>query len=205
MNELLAQLFSSRLRAAVLGHMLTRPHLRFSLTELSRALGLPVSSLQHECYKLERVGVLMGRREGNSRRYRLDSSCVVLPELTALVVAAVGQEASLRATLEDVDGLQAAFLDKLLPYYEGGDGAPSSSEPIALVLIGEVGLEEIEAVQERVAALLGLPPNRLEAVFYRPSEWASRLEQGSSYAVGLITNARTDLVGDPTISPAPST
>ena len=202
MNDLLAQLFSSRVRAAVLGHMLTRPHMRFSLTELSRALDLPVSSLQHECYKLERIGILMGRREGNSRRYRLDSACAVLPQLSSLVVAALGQEASLRATLQDVAGLEAAFLAKTLPYYEGGEGTTASSGPIPLVLIGEVGLEEIESAQERVASLLGLAPNRVEAVFYSPTDWASRIEQGSQYAVWLINNARTDLVGDPTVAAA---
>ena len=199
MNDLLAQLFSSRVRAVVLGHMLTRPHMRFSLTELSRALDLPVSSLQHECYKLERIGILMGRREGNSRRYRLDSSCAILPQLSSLVVAALGQEASLRATLQDVAGLEAAFLAETLPYDGGSDGTTASLSPIPLVLIGEVGLEEIESAQERVASLLGLAPNRVEAVFYSPSDWASRIKQGSQYAVWLINNARTDLVGDPTV------
>jgi DNA-binding transcriptional ArsR family regulator len=197
MNELLTELFSSRLRAAVLSHMLPRPHMRFSLTELSRALSLPISSLQHECYKLERVGVLKGRREGNSRRYRLNPACPVLPELTALIVAAIGQESALRATLGDVNGLQAAFLAKTLPYYEAGDGSSGSLSPIPLVLIGELTLEEIEAAQERVAMLLGLPMSRIEAVFYRAADWQARLEQRSQYAVWLINGPRTDLLGDP--------
>ena len=39
MPEPLAELFSSRVRAAVLALVLPRPHLRFSLTDLSRRLG----------------------------------------------------------------------------------------------------------------------------------------------------------------------
>ena len=58
MTDLLAELFSSKVRAAALGVFLPRPHCWFSLTELSRLLGLPVSSLQHECYKLARLGLL---------------------------------------------------------------------------------------------------------------------------------------------------
>ncbi|MEA2530443.1 MAG: hypothetical protein QOG89_2087, partial [Thermomicrobiales bacterium] len=87
---MLTELFSSKVRAAVLGQMLTRPHLRYSLTDLSRLLDIPISSLQHECYKLERIGVLLARRDGNARRYRVDQTCSVLRELTALVVAALG-------------------------------------------------------------------------------------------------------------------
>ena len=40
---------------------------RISGPNFSRRLGLPVSSLQHECYKLVRIGVLRDRRAGNTR------------------------------------------------------------------------------------------------------------------------------------------
>ena len=197
MNELLAELFSSKVRAAVLGHMLPRPQVALSLTEFSRLLDLPISSLQHECYKLERIGVIKGRREGNSRRYRIDSKCAILPELTALVVAALGQEAAIAATLGDVPGLEAAFIGRKLPLHDGHENESNTAAPIPLVLIGEIPLEEIEGALERVALLLGLPTSKLEAVFYLPGDWQARLEQNSHYAVWLISGPRTDLVGDP--------
>lgn len=196
-SEILAELFSSKVRAAVLGHMLPRAHVGFSLTELSRILDLPISSLQHECYKLERVGVIKGRREGNSRRYRVSATCPVLRELTALVVKGIGQEEALRAALEDIPGLEAAFLARALPFDAQTEPAESKTSPIPLVLIGEVTLEAIDAAQERVATLLGLPVSRVEAVFYLPSDWRNRLEQRSQYAVSLVSGPRTNLVGDP--------
>lgn len=198
MNELLSELFSSKVRAAVLGHMLPRPLMAFSLTEFSRILDLPISSLQHECYKLERMGVIKGRREGNSRRYRIEPRCAILPELTALVVAALGQEAAIRATLSDVPGLQAAFIGRTLPMDAAEATQSISAAPIPLVLIGEVPLEEIDSALERVARLLKLPVSRLEAVFYLPEDWRARLEQKSQYAVWLISGPRTDLLGNPT-------
>lgn len=196
MNELLAELFSSRVRAAVLGYTMPRPQVAVSLTEFSRLLNLPISSLQHECYKLERIGVLKGKREGNSRRYRLNPNCPVLPELTALIVAALGQQTALAATLGDVTGLHAAFIGRVLPLEESTDPTGSQA-PIPLVLIGEIPLEEIDGALERVAFLLGVPTTRLEAVFYLPADWSARLEQHSQYAVWLMSGPRTDLVGDP--------
>jgi DNA-binding transcriptional ArsR family regulator len=195
MNELLAELFSSKVRAAVLGHLLPRPQVARSLTEFSRILDLPISSLQHECYKLERIGVIRGRREGNSRRYRVDPSCVVLPELTALVVTALGESASVSATLADVPGLEAAFIGCDLPIALPADIEPES--PIPLVLIGEIELEEIDSALDRVATLLRQPTSRFEAVFYLPGDWQARLDQQSQYAVWLVSGPRTDLVGDP--------
>ena len=185
MNELLAELFSSKVRAAVLGHMLPRPQVAMSLTEFSRILRLPISSLQHECYKLERIGVIRGRREGNSRRYRVDANCAILPELTKLIVAALGQRDAIRATLVDVPGLDAAFIGRTLPI---DDLQENSATPIPLVLIGEIPLEA-----------------KFEAVFYLPGDWRARLEQHSQYAVWLVSGPRTDLVGDPmTLADSPA-
>lgn len=198
MSEILVELFSSKVRAAVLGQMLTRPHLGYSLTDLSHILDLPISSLQHECYKLERIGVLRARRDGNARRYRVDQDCVVWRELTSLVVAGLGQEAALSATLEGVPGLDAAFIARVLPLSSGENEQQSAGiGPIPLVLIGEVPLEEIDAAQERVASILNIPAGKIEAVFYRPTDWRDRLEQKSPYAVWLISGPRTDLLGVP--------
>jgi DNA-binding transcriptional ArsR family regulator len=193
MNELLAELFSSKVRASVLGYMLPRPQVPVSLTEFSRLLGLPISSLQHECYKLERVGVVKGRREGNSRRYRVNPECPVLPELTALVNRALGPHRSLVAALDVVPGLEAAFIGTSIPV----DPDSIGDSPIPLVLIGEVPLEEIDAALERVASRLNLQTSKLEAVFYLPEDWQARLEQQSHYAVWLMSGPRTDLVGNP--------
>jgi DNA-binding transcriptional ArsR family regulator len=191
-TEILSELFSSKIRAAVLEQMLPRPHIGYSLTDLSRMLDLPISSLQHECYKLERIGVLKARREGNSRRYRVNPTCPVLKELTALVVTAIGPDQALRAAMENVEGLDAAFLAAAMPLAAG----EQASEPIPLVLIGEVSLEAIDAAQERITRLLGLAPGRIEAVFYRSGDWRSRLDQQSQYAMWLVSGPRTDLRGD---------
>ena len=121
MPDPLAELFSSRVRAAVLTLVLPRPHLAFSLTDLSRRLGLPVSSLQHECYKLSRLGLLRDERVGNARLYRPDPAWPLLEPLTALTVRAVPLEEALRGAVEGVPGIHGAWVS--------GD-LTSQSEPV---------------------------------------------------------------------------
>lgn len=194
-NEFLAELFASRVRAAVLGQAIPRPHMAWSLTEFSRLLDLPISSLQHECYKLERLGILMSRREGASRRYRVDPNGPSIRELTALVVSALGAEDVLRGTLEEITGLETAFIATTLPLTQSALSGADGSIP--LVLIGEIPLEQIDAAQERVAALLGLDPSHIEAVFYLPEDWEERVQQRAPYAVWLLQAPRTHLFGTP--------
>ena len=145
MPEPLAELFSSRVRAAVLALVLSRPHLRFSLTDLSRRLGLPVSSLQHECYKLTRLGLLRDERVGNARLYRPDPAWPLLEPLTALTVRAMPLEEALRGAVEGVPGIEGAWVS--------GD-LTSPPAPVYVVIVGSLGVEELDGTFDRCRVAL---------------------------------------------------
>lgn len=193
MDDLLAELFSSKIRAAVLGHVLPRPHRGFSLTDLSRLLDLPVSSLQHECYKLERLGILFARRSGNARRYRVVPTCPVLTPLTRLVITVIGPVPALIAAIDGVPGLESGFLAGTPPTATGdvirGD-APR------LVLIGDIALDELDTLLIRAETALDMAPGTLEMAFFRPDDWQSRLVDANPYVVGLVNGPRVELVDD---------
>jgi DNA-binding transcriptional ArsR family regulator len=188
-TDVLQEIFSSRLRAAVLSQMLPRPHLGYSLTDLSRLLGLPISSLQHECYKLERLGLIESRRAGNTRRYRVVTDSPYYAPLGRLVAAALGLEIALHAGLESVTGLEAAFL--------AGEPHATPDHPARLVLIGEIPLEELDAIQERAVIAVNGAPETMETVFYRQDDWRERVNQRSAFVLSLLDGPRIDLVGVP--------
>jgi DNA-binding transcriptional ArsR family regulator len=186
--EPLAELFSSRVRAAVLGLVLARPHLRFSLTELSRRLGLPVSSLQHECYKLTRLGLLRDERVGNARLYGPDGTWPLLEPLTALAVRAVPLEEALRGAVEGVTGIDSAWV--------GGD-LGSSWAPVYVVVVGNLGVEELDGVLARCRVALDpvVGPSRIELAYFRPADWEARLARGDPFAMALHESDRIELCG----------
>lgn len=162
----LAELFSSQVRADVLIHMLAHRSTALSLTEISRQLGLAVSSVQHEIYKLERLGILLGRREGNSRRYRLTTEQPMTRALERLVQTSIGLEASLLAVFTDVQDLEWATV------------ASSSGTDVSdamLVLVGSLDLGCLASIQERIAEILGIPGNRLVTSFFTLDVWKQHL------------------------------
>lgn len=165
----LAALLSSQVRARVLLHAVTHPERPFSLTELGKELGLAVSSVQHECYKLEGLGVLRGHREGASRRYALQSGTPVVRALARLVVATVGLPRTIELALENLPGLNAATLLGTIPARAG---------TTALVLIGELSLEAVELAQQRVSWLLDADDETIEIAFFLPAEWMAKHEAG---------------------------
>lgn len=181
-KDILAEILSSRVRAAVLTFFIARSDDAFSLTELSRALSLPVSSLQHECYKLERLGVLQGRREGGSRRYRLLRESPLTEPLARLVVAARGTADLLATALVDLPGLEQAFL------------VQSDASGVELVVIGDVPLDQLDAAQSRLASLLGRRPDEIGLAFYRADDWRQRQTEGNPQVRRLLGAPRQSLI-----------
>ncbi len=176
MSELLAELFSSRIRAAVLAHVLPRPHIGLSLTDLSRRLDLPISSLQHECYKLTRLGVLRDQRAGSSRLYWPDTTWHLLPALTALVGGAIEPVDALAGAVEGVTGLSEVIVAGALP-------PANENDHVYLILVGSLTIEEVDAIFARVNALFAalVDPRQVELAFFRPDDWVSRISQPGDF------------------------
>jgi DNA-binding transcriptional ArsR family regulator len=182
----LAELFSSRVRAAVLTLVLSRPHVGFSLTDLSRRLGLPVSSLQHECYKLTRLGLLRDERVGNARLYRPNPTWPLLEPLTALTVRAMPLEEALRGAVEGVPGIDGAWVS--------GD-LSSQSDPVYLVVLGDLGVEDLDGIFDRCRVVLVpiVGARRFELAYFRPADWMERMARGEPFASALLNDRRVEL------------
>lgn len=189
MPELLAELFSSKVRAAVLALLLPRPHLGFSLTDLSRRLGLPVSSLQHECYKLTRLGLLSDERVGIARLYRPDPSFPLLQPLTALTLRAIPLQDALQGAAEQVRGIECAWV--------AGD-LDVRADPVFLVILGELSLESLDGVfdRSRLALTPTIGPDRLELAYFRMGDWQRRLASDDPFASLLLAGRCIDLAGE---------
>ncbi len=188
MTDLLAELFSSKVRAAVLGMLLPRPHRWFSLTELSRSLGLPVSSLQHECYKLARVGLLHDQRSGNVRRYAPDPAFPLLRPLTALVLASIPLAESLPAAAEGMAGIAQGWLT--------GEPSARHVRPF-LVAIGDLSIEDLDALFERArAAATAAGTGDIELAYYPTTEWARRLASHDPFVMSLQADVAVRLLAE---------
>jgi len=159
----LGEVFSSRVRAALLAWMVPRLDARFSLTELSRDLGMPISSLQHECYKLERLGLLKGRREGASRRYHLQLDHHLSRPLISLVIATLGLDTVLAGAIAECGRVDLSII--------AGPEPKSGRDHLVLAMIGEVDLEGLDRAQRRVSMVLGIDPDRLELAYFQLEDW----------------------------------
>jgi DNA-binding transcriptional ArsR family regulator len=184
-HDRLAEVFSSTVRAGVLEAMFERPEESFSLTDLSRHLKLAVSSVQHEVYKLDRLGIVYGRRDGNSRKYRLQMDDPMTQALRQMVRVGRTESTRLEAALRAVPGLDAAVI-------------ATGERPDAwiLLLIGNVDLMAIADAHERVAAALGTDVTAVEAAWFTTDVWGAYRQEGHPMLRRLERMQIVTMVGD---------
>jgi DNA-binding transcriptional ArsR family regulator len=92
MSAILETLFSSAARVQVLQLFLLHPGSQFYQREIERETGQPIRAVQREVERLEEVGLLLRKPEGNRVFYRLDPDFPLLAEIAALFRRAAGAE-----------------------------------------------------------------------------------------------------------------
>ncbi|MGI8483453.1 MAG: hypothetical protein ACR2OU_04240 [Thermomicrobiales bacterium] len=184
----LSEVLSSRVRAQVLPYLIARVGEAFSLTQIARGIGLSVSSVQHECYKLERLGILHGRPLQGSRRYALNRTSAPANALIAFVIATFEPCDLLAMALSDLteEGLQIAALAGQIP--------PTQDSPY-LILVGDLSLDQLGIAQERVSSLLDLPADALQVAFFQPDQWLRHVESGNDFVVRVRSLPQIPIVG----------
>jgi len=106
----LLPIFRSRQQAELLADILDDPDREQSLADLTRRLGIPPASIHREIERAERAGIVRSRRVGKTRLVRADTSSPYFAPLRQLLVSAFGVPAQLRRALEDIDGVDEAYV-----------------------------------------------------------------------------------------------
>lgn len=81
---MLKVLFTSKTRIKLLDHFFNQPLRSFYLRELQRTLGESLTPLRRELGKLEQIGLLQSRREGNQKYYSLNREFPLYQELQGI-------------------------------------------------------------------------------------------------------------------------
>lgn len=132
----------------------SRPGYERHARELAREIGRAAQPVARELDALERAGILLSTTVGRSRRYRVDGSSPIAPEIRSLVQRTIGVEARLREALDGLAGVEEAFI--FGSYAGGGERATSD---IDLMVIGAVSRRELAQRLRGVDADLGREVN----------------------------------------------
>lgn len=144
----------SRVRRAILGRFFSRPGLERHGREFARELGYAPQPVARELRALERAGILTSAMVGRARRYRVNERSPIAPQISALVRRTIGVEAKLKEALQDLPGVEEAFI-----YGSYARGADRATSDIDVMVIGPVSRRTLSERLRSVESDLGRDVN----------------------------------------------
>ena len=103
-------LFGSKSRARLLTVFVSHPAEEFYAQRLTTMTRLAESSVRYELGRLERLGVLVARRGGREKYFRINDRHPLLPELKQMVYKTAGLGETIRQAVDGMPNVHAAFV-----------------------------------------------------------------------------------------------
>ncbi len=177
----LLPIFRSRHQAEILAAVLLHPGREYTLTNLARAVGVPLTTAHRETQRLVEAGILTGRAVGRSRLLRANTDHRVFAPLAQLLMVSFGPQLVVAEEFADLDGARLVLIygSWAARYHGHPGGAPAD---IDVLVVGSPARAAVYAAAERAEERLGLAVNPTVRA------WA-RWEEGDDPLVSAIRSA----------------
>src|SRR4030042_4485143 len=104
MSKTTEKIFGSRIRAKSLGWLFTHPDESFFVRQIALILKEDPTNVSREMAKLEHLGILKSKRNGNLKHFQANQDCPFFKELKGLVLKTTGVAGQIRASMEKFTG-----------------------------------------------------------------------------------------------------
>ncbi len=163
----LLPVFRSRLQADILAALLLSPGREYSLTDLARRFGAPLSTVHGEAQRLTTAGLLSQRHAGRSVMLRANPANRLTSPLTELLLLSWGPQ---HVIAEEFAGLpdteQVVIFGSWAARYHEQAGPPPHD--LDVLVIGAPARDPVYDAADRAEQRLGMPVN---PVIRTPAAW----------------------------------
>ena len=185
MNDL-AQLVCSRVRAEIFRVLFGLRHEEAHLREIVRQTGFAVGTVRQDLGKLERIGLVTRRRDGNRVCYAANEKHPLCPDIRQLTLKTVGLANVLCKALSPA-GIRCAFV-----FGSVASGKAQAESDIDLMIIGDIGLRKVAALLSGVGNRLG---REINPHVFSPAECARRRSEKDHFVVSVVAAPKIFLMG----------
>jgi DNA-binding transcriptional ArsR family regulator len=161
-------IFRSRHQAELLSVLLLHPNRDYTVSELARALHVPLSTLHREAQRLERAGIVTSRTVGRARLLRANTGNRLLRPLTDLITATFGPHTVVAEEFRTVPGVERLLIfGSWAARYHGDFGPPPND--IDVLIVGRPDRSMVYDAADRAQDRLDLPVN---PTICSPTRWS---------------------------------
>jgi len=187
MSKITEKIFGSRIRAKILGWLFTHPDESFFVRQIALILKEDPTNVSREMAKLEELGILRSKRNGNLKHFQTNQECPFFEELKGLVLKTSGVAGRIRASLERLAGIEYAFI-----YGSYAKGEEKADSDVDLLIIGDVDIDRLDANLEKLEKMLG---REINYVLYSLEEFKSKRKAKDGFLVDVLSVKKIMVVG----------
>lgn len=185
---MIERLFGSKLRARLLGWLMTHPQERYFVRQLTAILHEDSTNVSRELARLASMGLLTCQQEGRQKYYQANRRCSVFEEMRGLAVKTIGLGDVLRAALEPIAGrIRVAFL-----FGSFAKRQDTSDSDVDLLVVGEVDSAEMAKALRQARARLS---REINVTVYPPREFSAKAKAGHHFITQVLKGDKIYLVG----------
>jgi len=183
------ELFSNRTLTELLVVFMLHPEEEYHQRQLTGLIGKALMPIQRNLQKLERIGLISSRADGNRQAYRVNRMSPIFEEVRQIILKTKGLGDLLRGKLEQL----GAEIDVAFIYGSVAGGTDAVDSDIDLMIIGDVSTR---AAAKVVAEIKKVVNREVNLSVYRRDEFRERVLEGNHFAIRLIDTEKIYIVGD---------
>jgi predicted nucleotidyltransferase len=181
-------IFRSRLQVELLGLLLLNPERGWQTSELAERIEATRVSVHRELHRALDSGLIVRDPVGRTYVYRAAVDSPLFDPLSLLLERTVGVEQQIRAALEGLPGVDAAFIHG--SFARGAKIRPLSD--VDLLVLGNV---DHRSLRRRLRAVERRSGREIDVRAYQPAEFAALTSAGNSFARGILRGPVRPLIG----------
>jgi DNA-binding transcriptional ArsR family regulator len=177
----LLPILRSQQQGEILALLLGDPDRELSLTEISQVTGAPHPSVYREVQRAEQAGLVTTRKIGNTRLVRADTASPYYAGLADVLTRAFGVPSVLAAALQQVNGIETAYLYGSWAARHAGQPGLRPIGDIDILVLGQPDRDKLYDVLGTAESQLG----RSVQATIRDTDW---LDSGSGSFHDSVTS-----------------
>jgi predicted nucleotidyltransferase len=183
----MVNLFSSKARVKVMELFLLNSGNSFYQRQISELTGQPIRAVQREIEKLENMGLIEKRTEGNRSYYSTNKNNPIYNELRMIFLKTTGVAEYLKKTVKN-GSIITAFI-----YGSYAENNENINSDIDVFIIGSITGRELTAVLSGAKEELA---REINYILMTPDEFARKAQSGDHFVRSVVENAKIFIAGD---------
>lgn len=183
----LAQIFSSKVRAALFSIFFGLRRRPVHMRELARLTDFAIGTIQQELKKLVSMNLLKRTRDGNRVYYEANIFHPLYPEIHRIVLKTTGLTDLLKKALEGNEKIRIAFI-----FGSVAIGTEKAESDVDLMVIGDVGLRMLSTLLSVVPDQIGreINPHTLSS-----EEFRRKKAEGDHFLTTVLGEPKIFVIG----------